>query len=425
MRPLTVDICGYDKLEVAGGPIVWLMRFPGMLREYGINVRVRLMTWDAPDRGVALQTLKKNGFDVVCQRFANTESNIRWHLYNLRDSPPDVFIPNLVTPALYAARWAKSAGIPTVGVLHSDDRFYSGVQQEFVLGRSEFALSSIVCVSEELERQVIGNGRATTVPVRIPYGVSIPDGKAKKIPGRLRIGFVGRLAEEQKRISDVVRAFCRLTQQSERIEAVIYGDGPDRQNVVNILASEDWPERVTLAGLVPSHQIQQRLIEECDTIVLLSDYEGLPIALLEAMACGVVPVCLNMRSGIPELVKNGHTGLIVSDRGEDFMAAIYLLRDNDDLWQRLSTAARYLVAAEYSHKESSRRWASLIHSLAEKRTLPSPISIPAHFDLPPVNSALANEDVRAETKKRLGITRRAIKFVGRLKRTVLRACGKK
>lgn len=394
MKPLTVDICGYDKLEVAGGPVVWLMRFPNTLRKLGINVRVRLMTWDAPEQGVVLKSLKHQGFDVTCQRFADTESNIQWHLSNLNSSPPDIFIPNLVTPALFAARWARAAGIPTVGILHSDDQFYSAVQHEFVFGRPEFALSSIVCVSGELHRQVSGRQPSSTKSVRIPYGVPTPDGTARKIPGRLRIGYVGRLAEEQKRISEVTRAFCRVTQQLEGVEAVIYGDGPDRQNVVEILKNEGASAKVTLAGSIPSDQIQQRLIDECDTVVLLSDYEGLPISLLEAMACGLVPVCLKIRSGIPELIDDGVTGLLVDDRERSFTAAIQRLRDDGDLWNRQSEEARKRVTAANSLDAAAGLWEELFISLQKDAEPRKTVIIPNMFDLPPANPGFMCEDVR-------------------------------
>jgi hypothetical protein len=75
------------------------------------------MTWSDPEQGVVLKSLRNQGFDVTSQPFTDTCSNIRWYLQNIADSPPDVFVPNLVTPAYFAGRWARAAGIPTVGVL--------------------------------------------------------------------------------------------------------------------------------------------------------------------------------------------------------------------------------------------------------------------------------------------------------------------
>ncbi|QUV81159.1 glycosyltransferase [Chloracidobacterium sp. D] len=60
-------------------------------------------------------------------------------------------------------------------------------------------------------------------------------------------------------------------------------------------------------GLVDNARIQA-LMAEHHMFVLLSDYEGLPIALMEAMATGLVPICTAMRSGIGQLVVDGVTG---------------------------------------------------------------------------------------------------------------------
>ena len=75
------------------------------------------------------------------------------------------------------------------------------------------------------------------------------------------------------------------------VEAIMFGDGPDRNNVERILASEGSGVSVSLAGNIPNSEVQQRL-QQFDVITLLSDYEGRPIALLEGVVCGFVPVCL-------------------------------------------------------------------------------------------------------------------------------------
>lgn len=396
MKPITVSLCGYDKVEVVGGPAVWLTRFPAALREHGIDVRVRLLTWDEPEAGIVLQSLRNQKFDVSSHRFADTQSNVRHFLNDISNSRPDIFVPNLVTPAFFASRWARASGIHSIGVLHSDDAFYRAIQEEFIFGKPQYAMSAVVCVSEELMRQISAKQPPNTLPVRIPYGVPTPSLAAHRSPGYLRIGFVGRLVEEQKRISEVARAFCRVTRELDGVEAIIYGDGPAQKNVEQIILAEGSTARVRLAGAVPSQQVQARLADECDTIVLLSDYEGLPISLLEAMACGLVPVCLRIRSGVPELVQDGVTGLLVSDRQESFVRAIRRLRDSANLWSRMSRAARERVRAQSSMGATAERWVELFRTLNDRNTSRKGIRLPRYFWLPPVNPALAGEDHRIE-----------------------------
>jgi glycosyltransferase involved in cell wall biosynthesis len=390
---LKVTFVAYDKPDNVGGPPAWLQRLLPALRGNGIEARcLFLLHWG--ETGPSVEFLRAQGFDCpAILAPATTEERVRWILTRLRENPPDVFVPNLVVAAYLAARWVRQAGIPTVGILHSDDAFYRGLQDQFVFGRKLDQLSAVVCVSQELERQVQARKPAVTRVARIGYGVPVPETTVRHQPAGLRLAYVGRLAEEQKRISEVTRALCRITREIVGTEAVIYGDGPERESVERILASEGAGLPVRLAGLIDSNRIQEHLLA-CDVIVLLSDYEGLPIALMEAMACGCVPVCLRMRSGIPELVDDGVTGLLVDDRGDDFVAAIRRLRDDHALWEKLSQAARARIKERQSIAASAGEWIELLGEIDCQSPSPHLIKLPRYLRLPAVHPALASADVR-------------------------------
>lgn len=419
-KMIQVTFCAYDNPDSVGGPLTWLRQLLPALREYEIESRCLFLThWGAT--GPCLEALRSDGF--VCHQAAchdHTYDRIKWVLSQLRDNPPDIFVPNLVVAGYFAARWIREAGIPTVGILHSDDAFYRGLQDEFVFGRQQFRLSALACVSQELEKQVIEKKPESTEVYRIPYGVSVQKQKDQRVPGKLRLAYVGRLAEEQKRISDLTRALCRVTQQLPDTDAVLYGDGPDRANVENILETEGAGLPIHLAGRIDNDQMQSRLLD-CDVLVLLSDYEGLPIAVLEAMACGVVPVCLRMRSGIPELVQDGVTGLVVDDREESFVNAIKRLQHEPGLLERLAKAARRKIEAEYSDQVCVRRWAELFHRLhKENRGRKHEIRVPDKLRLPPIRPSLASEDPRPSgLSMRLQLYRRGSMFAGKIKRRLL------
>lgn len=254
---------------------------------------------------------------------------------------------------------------------------------------------------------------------RIPYGVPVPTESVGRAPGTLRLAFVGRLAEEQKRISEVTRALCRATREIPGTTAILYGDGPERTAVEAILADEGKDLPVRLGGLIPSDRIQEVLFQ-CDVIVLLSDYEGLPIALMEVMACGCVPVCLRMRSGIPELVEDGVTGLLVYDRGEGFVAAIRRLEEQPGLWARLSTAARARIESEFSDKVCNAEWAAVLHELGKGTKFSPPIEIPRRLRLPPMNPALeTSENRRGPAPLPVQLWRRGRMMAGRIRRQLL------
>jgi SAM-dependent methyltransferase len=327
-----------------------------------------------------------------------------------------------MVPAYYAARWAREAGIPTVGVLHSDDTFHRGLLSEFVFGPKAFRLSALVCVSSFLEQSVTGEQPHDTLVARIPYGVPLSPRIAEPMNGgNLRLMYVGRLVEEQKRITEVTRALCRVVREVTGTEAVIYGDGPEAPRVEEIISAEGRGLPVQFAGRVDNGAMERHLIEG-HALVLLSDYEGLPIALMEAMACGVVPICLQTRSGVGELVEDGVTGLLVRDRGKDFISAVQKLRQEPLLWQRLSSAARAKTANGYTTELAAEKWKDLFTRLQQSSGPRSTLVVSAPLSLPPVHPALAREDNRKPSAfVRLG--RRLLSRARNLKNRLVTAGG--
>jgi len=413
--PLSITFCAYDGRDYFGGPLEWYKRVAPALRGIGVEARFLFITDHKPELCGTYMSLKEAGFEShalrrqsLTQMRDNTEARVRWILKHLREAPPDLFVPNLSIPGCFAARWAQEAGIPSVPVIHSDDDFYRGMTEEFFVRPGPFQLKAVVCVSEMLAESVRSKCRtAELLPVefavqrspptfveRIPCGTPVPKAQTSwPGDGPLRIAYVGRLVEAAKRIGLLTETFCRVVQEVPSIEALIIGDGPERAAVERIVVDSGCGDRVTLTGRIDSSAVQERLLD-CHAIVLLSDFEGLPIALVEGMACGLVPVCLDIRSGIPELVEHGKTGLLVQDRGDGFVRAIGQLRDNPDLWQRLSHAARAKVGRGYSMASVAGQWKQLVERLQQEAGEKHRVQVPGRVDLPPVHPGLAGDDRR-------------------------------
>lgn len=389
---LRVVFCTHDSPTSIGGPFTWLRRLLPSLRECGIDCRVLALTHFG-GTGPLVEGLRADGFDVQsvdCHE--RTVDDVRWILSRLQDEVPQVFVPNFVVAAYYAARWLKAAGAATVAVLHSDDAFYRAIQQEFVRGVVSQRVTDVVCVSEKLLDEV----QAAAVQnypnaCYIPYGVNVPKPVTRDYAHRIRIAYVGRFAEEQKCISLVGRSLDLACRQVPGVEAVMYGDGPDRVVVSTLLEVERSDSRVVLGGVIANDKVQSELLQ-CDAIMLMSDYEGLPIALLEGMACGCVPICRNMNSGIPQLVQHGKTGLLVSESPESFVAAVRWLSDNPAQAQLLADAARDLVRNRYSHEHSVKCWTGLLNEHASRHL--RGLRIPGRIRLPASNSNLESADRR-------------------------------
>jgi colanic acid/amylovoran biosynthesis glycosyltransferase len=370
--------------------------------------------------GPTMESIMAGGFHCeAVKAHESTQERVRWILSRLVKSPCDVFVPNLVVGAYHTVPWVKRAGIPSVGILHSDDPFYHDLRTRFAQGARRGKVDALACVSQQLSQFSMAQDGICPTVRHIPYGVEPPDPGSRSHSPNLRLAYVGRFAEEQKRISEVARALCRAVATIPQTEACMIGDGPDRAAVDAILANEGTGLQVRITGQLASSAVPHALLHQ-DVLVLLSDYEGLPIAVLEAMAAGCVPVCLHMRSGIPELVEHNETGLLVADRGDSFIAAIRRLREEPGLWERLSRNARQRIEENYSLDICADRWVGLFQELHAGAGPKRPIRIPRFLRLPPPLPGFAHQDPRL-TPLRDGIQHAIIRsrmFAVKLKRAV-------
>jgi hypothetical protein len=176
----------------------------------------------------------------------------------------------------------------------------------------------------------------------------------------------------------------------------IVGDGSARNTVENIIGKKGC---VRFLGRVDNANIYD-VLRQCHGLVLLSDYEGLPIAKLEAMAAGVVPICLEARSGIPEILEHGVNGLIVKDRSDDFFSAVKALR-NPLKWQKLSLAARETVRQRYSIEKCAGEWLGLLWRLSNTGSAGTRFNAPKVIRLPSPNPKFGHQDMRLSCSARL------------------------
>jgi glycogen synthase len=152
---------------------------------------------------------------------------------------------------------------------------------------------------------------------------------------RPRIGYVGRLAA-QKRADLLVHAFGRMQQPADLL---LVGDGPERARIGHLARKSPAAGRITMSGFV-EHSAVPAVLASLDVLVLPSAYEELGSVLVEAMVAGV-PVVASDVGGIPEVVRDGETGLLVPPGDVDRLAeALDRLAGDPGLRARLSAGAR-------------------------------------------------------------------------------------
>lgn len=198
----------------------------------------------------------------------------------------------------------------------------------------------------------------------------VPAEKLKLLPNPVRIPFVStahrdhesrfvtvaRLVE-QKAIDLLLQAFASVAHELPGWHLDIVGDGPLYGDLVALAERLCITPRVTFHGYLED---PIDVLKSGRIFVLSSLFEGMPNALLEAMACGLAPIVNDASPGPLECVQNEKSGLIVPSQDMAALAvAMRRLAQNDELTDRLATNARnYVRAHEWSEVEP--QWLSVL-----------------------------------------------------------------
>jgi glycosyltransferase involved in cell wall biosynthesis len=141
--------------------------------------------------------------------------------------------------------------------------------------------------------------------------------------GEWRLLQAGRLVAK-KGFTTTLGAFAAFAQQYPRAMLTIAGDGPLREELQQTACALRLADRVAFGGFVSQAQLREMLY---DSHLFLhpsetaadSNQEGVPNAMLEAMATGL-PVFATTHGGIPEAIESGRTGVLVAERDSDALA---------------------------------------------------------------------------------------------------------
>jgi len=197
----------------------------------------------------------------------------------------------------------------------------------------------------------------------IPYGVDLDrfSPRERADGDSLVVGSVGRLSPE-KGLKYLLQAMTTVTREEPRTRLLLAGDGPDRGALERLTSRLGLADCVEFAGEVAHEQVPDAL-GRMDVFAMPSTWEGFGVAALEAEAMKLPVVASNIH-GIPDVVENGVSGILVPPKDVDALsrAILRLLRDGDER-RRMGRAGRELVASRYSWTESTRRMEALYDEL--------------------------------------------------------------
>jgi glycosyltransferase involved in cell wall biosynthesis/protein-tyrosine-phosphatase len=298
---------------------------------------------------------------------------------------------------------AKLARVPhvvrTVHGLGEPMRGWDRVKYQLLDRVDRIALSyfsdAIIAVSRHTAETLRASGYRRSIVRHIHNGVNLQKvrpshGRAQLRralgvgPDALLIGTAGRLSPVKAQ-DDLIRAAKLLDAQVPGVRVLMAGDGPLRGQLEALAAQLGISRQVLFAG---ARDDIYDLIAAMDIFVLPSLSEGVPMALLEAMALGT-PVVATAVGGVPEMVTNRATGLLVPPRDERALADACLeLALNRPRALRLADRARRSVEEEFSRDANGRAVVDAYHSIAGRPNAATGHGVPRPLGLARLSAAL-------------------------------------
>jgi glycosyltransferase involved in cell wall biosynthesis len=247
---------------------------------------------------------------------------------------------------LTSAAWR----IPYSITIHGPEEFYH--VDKLCLQQKVEKARFVLCISDHCRSQLM---RLTepkhwdkfhVVRLGVDPHIFAPNVDAKGDRSVVEMICVGRLVPD-KGHPVLLRAFSRLLSRECKLRLRIIGDGTERRRLDSFIRENGLRDSVILEGAL-NHENTRRLFARADIFVLASFAEGLPVALMEAMAMEI-PCVSTYIAGIPELIRSEVDGLLVPASSEEALVeALYRLIMDADLRRSLGRSGRRRVLDLYS-----------------------------------------------------------------------------
>jgi len=320
-----------------------------------------------PYEGEVADALRAAGADVLVLPMPDDPpwSSIQAGCAFVRAAGVDVLHAHLPNAHVLAGLIGRLAGRPVLATLHGRQLQAADLEVHRAAG------TFVHTVCRHSYYQALGMGVDARALSCIPNGVDTQRYQPGESRGALRaslglepsvplVGFVGRLSPE-KAPEVFVRAALLLRHLAPEAHCVICGDGPLRESLQAQVERMQLEGRVHFVGLRRDMPEVYRALDVC---VCTSNSEGMPLALMEAMA-SALPVVATRVGGVPDLVEHGRTGWLVGPRDYEGAAqAIARLLAHDDERHGMGRRARERAVQHFALDESIARTAELLQRLA-------------------------------------------------------------
>jgi glycosyltransferase involved in cell wall biosynthesis len=293
-------------------------------------------------------------------------------------SPFDLIYTNALIPSGYAGcLLARKLNLPSVCYIGESDLGYlnfsklSSERMRYVILNS----SGLISVSKH-ERDRIREIAHPRKPIEVIYrgtntNVFKPLNTNLELKRKLLlpddspvVTFVGHLIR-RKGIHDLLNAFSLVTVKLPKAHLLIVGDGPERDNLEALSSRMGIRKRVIFAGLVRNEEIPS-YYSITDVMAFPSYAEGLPNAVVEAIACGVPVVATNV-GGIPEIITPSINGFLVEVGDiKNLSSNIIKMLTDEVLKKRMGRESRRIAEDRFNARDNAEKLKSFLSQIVEE-----------------------------------------------------------
>jgi glycosyltransferase involved in cell wall biosynthesis len=360
-----------------GGAEVFLSNLLPLLKYKGINVSLVSMTNEIDLADI----LRENKIPVYTLNFKGNIYKIKDILKAIQNLKAIILKekPDIIHSHLYMADLITQIAVgkryPLISTIHNIDKWWS--EKYRIKSRIKTFLDSFsgkltksyyIAVSESVRNAACKSLRIPENRIRVVYNginlqnFTVKDYRNESIINSPIIIQVGRFYKEKGHETSM-KAMLIIRKYYPKARLLLVGDGPLRSFIENEIKRLDLIDNIELLGI---REDIPELLLKADIFWMPSEWEGLPIACLEAMASGL-PVIASAVGGLPEIIVDGETGYLIP-KGEYKQLAEYTIRLLSDfsLRKKMGLRGRQTVERKFSLEKTADEYINVYKSIKRK-----------------------------------------------------------